>query len=129
MSSTFQAVGFERLYIKGVLWDLATFKGDKGDDVTSSLKGPPGKIGLSNGIEFNTINTTATTQIVTLPNPSMVSYDGLVVKSNGVFFATENSPGAAIPVKTHLGVTVGNVYNNYIPQYMRFSKNGPTWIM
>jgi hypothetical protein len=127
MSSTFQSVGFERLYIKGVLWDLDTFKGAKGDDVTSTVKGPPGNDGVDNGIEFNTINTTATSQSITLPDPSTVSYNGLVVKSNGIF--PESAFYLAIPVKTHLGVTVGNIYNNRIPQSMRFSKNETTWVV
>ena len=127
MSSTFQAVGFERLYIKGVLWDLDTFKGAKGDDVTSAVTGGPGDDGVDNGIEFNTINTTSTTQSITLPDPSVVSYNGLVVKSNGVF--PESSFEAAIPVKTYLGVIVGNIYNNRVPQAMRFSKNTTSWVI
>jgi hypothetical protein len=127
MSSTFQGVGFERLYIKGVLWDLATFKGEKGDDVTSAVKGPVGNFGLDNGIEFNTINTTSNTQLVTLPDPSLVSYSGLIVKSNGTF--PEASSGATILVKNHLGFRVGNIYNNGIAQLMRFSKNNNTWVI
>jgi hypothetical protein len=127
MSSTFQAVGFERLYIKGVLWDLATFKGEPGDDQTSSVSGPPGDAGQDGIFEFNTLNTTSMQTGVMLPDPSNVSYNSLYIKSNGVFL--EKPTNAAIPVFNHQNNVVANLYNNGKAQSVRFLKNGSQWII
>jgi hypothetical protein len=127
MSSTFQAVGFERLYIKGVLWNLADFKGPKGDDQKSSVVGPDGDEGDDGGFEFNTINTTTVTAKVVMPDPATVSYNGLILKTNGEFIETPNN--GAVPVHNHQDNFVGNFYNNGKPQSMRFSKNGNRWVI
>jgi len=127
MSSTFQAVGFERLYIKGVLWDLATFKGPSGSDQTSSVSGPPGDDGQDGIFEFNTLNTTSMQIGVDLPDPSSVSYNSLYVKSNGIFLGLESM--AAVPVRNHQANLVANLYNNGKAQSVRFTKNGSQWVI
>jgi hypothetical protein len=128
MSSTFQGVGFERLFIKGKLWNLAEFKGPKGTDQVSSIKGPPGDDGKTGGFEFNTIHTTSTTFTLNLPNPADVSYNALYIKSNGVFSA-EIPAGNPLKISDHQGVFVGNLYNNGRAQSMRFSKSGTRWLI
>lgn len=128
MASTFQAVGFEKLYIKGVLWDLATFKGEPGEDQSSNVVGPDGDPGQDNGFEFNTINTTSTTLSISLPDPSVVSYNALYIKSNGTFHI-DIPDGDPIPVNNHQSNLVTNLYNNGRPQSIRFSKNGNKWII
>ena len=128
MASTFQAVGFEKLYIKGVLWDLATFKGESGDDQTSTVVGPAGDPGQDGIFEFNTVNTTSTTVSISLPDPSVVSYNALYIKSNGSF-NSEISDGGAVPINNHQSNLVTNMYNNGRPQSIRFSKNDNRWII
>lgn len=128
MSSTFQAVGFERLYIKGILWNLADFKGPNGDDQKSSVTGPDGDDGKDGVFEFNTITLSSSVLGVNLPDPTSVSYNGLVLKTNGEFMS-EIAHGQAIPVYNHQDVVVGNFYHNGKPQTMRFSKNGKRWII
>lgn len=128
MSSSFQGVGFERLYIKGVLWNLSEFKGPKGTDQVSSISGPSGSTGATAGFEFNTINTTSNTFQVTLPDPAAVSYNALYIKSNGSL-GVEIPSGGAMKVQDHQNNLVGNLYNNGRPQSMRFSKNGAKWII
>jgi hypothetical protein len=128
MSSSFQGVGFERLFIKGKLWELSEFKGPKGTDQVSSIKGPTGDIGQNGGFEFNTIHTTSTTFTLTLPNPADVSYNALFIKSNGVF-SVEIPSGNAMKVSDHQNNFVGNLYNNGRPQSMRFSKSGSKWLI
>jgi hypothetical protein len=128
MSSSFQGVGFERLYIKGVLWNLSEFKGPKGDDQESSISGPAGDTGETAGFEFNTINTTSTTFKVTLPDPAAVSYNALYIKSNGSLGA-EIPDGGPMQVLDHQSNLVGNLYSNGRPQSMRFSKSGAKWII
>jgi hypothetical protein len=128
MSSSFQGVGFERLYIKGVLWNLSEFKGPKGSDQESTISGPPGDSGETAGFEFNTINTTSNTFQVVLPDPAAVSYNALYIKSNGSLSA-EMLSGGAMKVLDHQNNLVGNLYNNGRPQSMRFSKNGTKWII
>lgn len=127
MSSTFQAVGFERLYIKGVLWNLADFKGPKGDDQKSSVQGPEGDDGKDGGFEFNTMTLSSAIVRFDMPDPATVSYNGLILKTSGEFVETPNK--AAIPVLNHQGIIVGNFYNNGKPQSMRFSKNGARWVI
>ena len=127
MSSTFQAVGFERLYIKGVLWNLADFKGLKGDDQTSSVIGPDGDPGFDGRFEFNTINTTSMSVGMLMPDPANVSYNALILKTNGEFLEVPNK--GAVPVRNHQNNVVGNFYNNGKPQTMRFSKNGNMWVI
>lgn len=129
MGSTFRDVGFNNLYIKGVLWQLSDFKGDRGSDQTSSSKGETGNAGLSDGFEFNTINTTTTTSIINLPDPSLVSYDAIIVKSNGVLpMASEVSTNSLVVglklvrIKTHMNETVAILYANGVPQTARFTK-------
>jgi hypothetical protein len=127
MSSSFQAVGFERLYIQGVLWNLADFKGPNGDDQTSSVVGPNGDAGVDGGFEFNTINTTSMSMGLVMPDPSSVSYNSLILKTNGEFLEVANK--GAVPVRNHQNNIVGNFYNNGKPQSMRFSKNGNIWVI
>ena len=127
MSSTFQAVGFERLYIKGILFHLADFKGAKGDDQKSSVVGPDGNIGSDGGFEFNTINTTSMNTGMLMPDPSLVSYNGLILKTNGEFLEVPNN--GAVPIMNHQNNIVGNFYNNGQKQTMRFSKNANMWVI
>ena len=124
MGSTFKNLGFDKLYIKGVLFDIASFKGAKGEDQTSSTKGPPGADCDNDGFEFNTINTTATSTVITLPDPANVSYNGIIVKTNGVLTsATETvGPLKAVRIKTHSNETVAIFYNNSVPQTLRLTK-------
>ena len=122
--STFNNLGFDKLYIKGVLFDVATFKGAKGDDQTSSTKGPSGAVGANDGFEFNTINTTTTTTVITLPDPAIVSYDGIIVKCNGVLTSATETVGTLkiVRIKTYTNETVAILYNNSIPQTLRLTK-------
>ena len=129
MGSTFRDVGFNNLYIKGVLWQLADFIGDPGSDQSLSTKGPTGSSGLDDGFEFNTINTTATTVVINLPDPTTVSYDGIIVKSSGVLpMASEVSSNSLavdlklVRIKSHMNETVAMLYANAVPQTARFTK-------
>lgn len=129
MGSTFKDVGFDQLYIKGVLWNLTDFKGEPGADTTSVTKGLPGDAGKDDGFLFNVMNTTTTTTVITLPNPSVVSYEGVIVTTNGVLSMATELVDALKPdglklirIKTHLSETVAMLYANAVPQTVRFTK-------
>jgi hypothetical protein len=124
MSSTFNNLGFDTLYIKGQLFDIATFRGAPGDDQTSSSKGLPGDNGIDKGFEFNTINTTASSTVITLPDANLVSYSGIIVKCNGKLTSTTTMVGElkSILVQAHDTVVKATLYNNNIPQTVRLTK-------
>jgi hypothetical protein len=122
--STFNKLGFDHLFIKGVLFNVADFIGEKGDDQTSSTKGPNGNAGANDGFEFNTINTTATTTVITLPDPAIVSYDGIIVKCNGILTSATEQVGTLqiVRIKTYTNETLAVLYNNSMPQTVRLTK-------
>jgi hypothetical protein len=130
MGSTFKDVGFENLFIKGVLWNLADFKGPPGDDVTAATRGETGDAGNDEGFNFQTINTIpVSTTVITLQDPKNATYDAIIVKTNGILaMATEPADPLkpdglkVVNIKTHMNEIVARLYANGVPQTVRFTK-------